>query len=627
MLAVTAVQVLPVPALVSTHVTPNAGDPVLITWILEHQARALLDDPTTLYQGNIFFPDPHAIAWSDNLTALVPPYLVLWLASGRDSVFAYNAVSWLAFAGAGLAVLLLARRLLDSPVAATVVAVAFSVAMVRRSAVGHTQLAGFAMLPLAFVALMDVFERRRLTSAVLAGVALAALWYSAIYFFVLAVVVVPLLVVVWAVTNRADVGLRVAGLLALTAVVTGAIVGPSAAAYLDVSERTSFVREDDELVTIGTHSFGQPPSLVYLALGEEDGSSEGTDGFVGWTVVALGVVALLGVAVDGFRRLLAVRRRRRRRRRHERVEAVERDEAVERYEAVERGEAVGWSAAVGWEAAAPPADDGRRGRRRRRFAVPIGAVCLAGGLLALGPDDGSASALYDTLRPVVPGLDSARVLSRFWVLAALGLALLAGRGCDRLVSGRSWPLRVGVGLVVAAAVLAELLVVPGFTEVDDAPPLTAVNRVLADLPPGAVTELPAAAGESYPYTLAIRQLRSLDDGLPRIEGYSGGAPDGLDTYLRVASTFPAPASVRALRRAGARYVVLHGGEVACDSRYGPDELAAVAEQARVRQGVEAVRRVGRSAIVTLAPPSRRMALDELDEAAPSARTTQPCDQR
>lgn len=595
------------PALVSTHVTPNAGDPVLITWILEHQARALLDDPTTLYQGNIFFPDPHAIAWSDNLTALVPPYLVLWLASGRDSVFAYNAVSWLAFAGAGLAVLLLARRLLDSPVAATVVAVAFSVAMVRRSAVGHTQLAGFAMLPLAFVALMDVFERRRLTSAVLAGVALAALWYSAIYFFVLAVVVVPVLVVVWAVTNRADVGPRVVGLLALTAVVAGALVAPSAAAYLDVSERTSFVREDDELVTIGTDSFGQPPSLVYLALREEDGSSEGTDGFVGWTVVALGVVALLGVAVDGVRRLLAVRRRRR----HDRVRAVEADE---RDDADERG-------------SAPPADEGRRRRRRRRFAVPIGAVCLAGGLLALGPDDGSASALYDTLRPVVPGLDSARVVSRFWVLAALGLALLAGRGHDRLVSGRSWPLRVGVGLVVVSAILAEMLVVPGFTEVADAPPLTAVNRVLAELPPGVVTELPAAAGESYPYTLAIRQLRSLEDGLPRIEGYSGGAPDGLDTYLRVASTFPAPASVRALRRTGARYVVLHGGGVACDSRYGPDELDDLVEQARTRPGVEGVRRVGRSAIVTLAPPSRQVALDELDEAGPAARSTQPCDQR
>lgn len=625
------------PALVSTHVTPNAGDPVLITWILEHQARALLDDPGSLYQGNIFFPDPHAIAWSDNLTALVPPYLVLWLASGRDSVFAYNTVSWLAFAGAGLAVLLLARRLLDSPIAATVVAVAFSVAMVRRSAVGHTQLAGFAMLPLALVALMDVCERRRLTGAVLGGVALAALWYSAIYFFVLAVVVVPIFVVVWALTNRGDVGLRVIGLLALTAVVTGALVAPSAAAYRDVSERASFVREDDELVTIGTHSFGQPPSLVYLALGEEDGSSEGTDGFVGWTVVALGVVALLGVALDGARRLLAVRRRRHR----TRHEAPSREtvalgsdamsDAISEADEVAAGldvvAAVEAGSAAEWAWTAPPEEDTGRGRRRRRFAVPIGAVCLAGGLLALGPDDGSASALYDTLRTVVPGLDSARVVSRFWVLAALGLALLAGRGCDRLVSGRPRPLRVGVGLVAVSAILAELLVVPNFTEVSDRPPLTAVNRALADLPPGVVTELPAATGESYPYTLAIRQLRSLEDGLPRIEGYSGGAPDGLDTYLRVASTFPAPASVRALRRAGARYVVLHGDDVACDSRYGPDELSAVAEQARDRPGVEAVRRVGRSAIVTLAPSSRRLALDELDEAGPAGRTTRACDQR
>ena len=585
LLVLTELQVLPAAARLASHVTPNDGDPVLVTWILEHQARALLDDPASLYRANIFFPEPAAIAWSDNLSALVPAYLVLWLASGQRSVLAYNVVTFLAFAGGSLAVLLLARRLLDTAGAAVVAGTAFSLSMVRRSAVGHTQLAGFLFLPLALVLLMDVLDRRRLRSALLAGACLAGLWYTTIYFFVLAVVLVPTFVATWAAGHRRELDRRSVGLLAAMAVTTGLLVAPSLPPYLELQRRATFERSDDELLTIGPDSFIQPPSLLYRALDEGDGSAEGRDGFVGWTVVALAVpaVAAAGTAL--------VRARRR-----------PRPDVL------------------------PPPQRPDSAARRRRFALPLTVTCLVAALLALGPDDGPLSLPYRALRPLVPGFESARVLSRFWAVAALGAALLAGRALERLAGGRRWA-AAGGGALVVTLLLVELLVRPGSSQVDIGDDVLAVNRALGRLAPGVVTELPAPTLPDYPYMLAVRQLRSLEDGLPRVEGYSGDAPAGLAEYLQATSTFPAPESFEALRQAGVRHVVLHGAEAPCVSRFGRAELAGLLDAASASPEVAAITEVGDSAVVTLVPEPRRGPLSALPPVTPLARSTDACAQR
>jgi hypothetical protein len=585
LLAVTAVQVLPAAGRLGTHVMPNDGDPVLVTWIVEHQARALLDDPSTIYRANIFWPEPHAIAWSDNLTAFVPPYLALWLATGRDSVLAYNGLTFLAFGASALTVLLLARRLLSSPAAAVVAAVAFCLTAVRLSAIGHTQLAGFVFLPLALVAVMDLVERRRARTAVLVGLCLAGLWYTAIYHFVLAVVVVPAFAVLWAATHPREVDRRLLALAAGAAVVGGVLVAPSLPPYLDLQQRASFERSDDELLTIDPESFVPPPSAVYRALGREADPGEGADAFLGWTTAALAGVGVVGAAAGAARR------------RRVRPEA-----------ASERGRDRAWT----------PVD------RRRHFALPLAVACTVGGLLALGPDDGALSAPYRALRPLVPGLESARALNRFWVLPALGVALLAGRGLELVVARRHRWLQAGVGAAVVVVLLLELLVRPGSSVVHDEPPLVAVNEVLGDLPEGVVTELPVPPLEDLAYVFAIRQLRSLRDGLPRVEGYSGDLPDGVGQYLEATSTFPSAEATTALRQAGVRHVVLHGAATPCVSRYGEEELAAVLDAAARSPHVETITEVGSDAIVTLVPAPRGGPLVELPSVAPSARSTEPC---
>ncbi len=263
--------------------------------------------------------------------------------------------------------------------------------------------------------------------------------------------------------------------------------------------------------------------------------------------------------------------------------------------------------------------------RRRRFALPLAAACAAGALISLGPDDGALSLPYDALRSLVPGLESARALNRFWVLPALGIALLAGRGFERLVGGAPRRHVAAGALVLVAVLLAELFVRPGTAAVADGPAELAVNKALGSRPEGVVTELPVPTLPDYPYVLAIRQLRSLEDGFPRVEGYSGDAPAGLPEYLQATSTFPSPSALQAMRQAGVRHVVLHGADRACVARYGPDELDAVLAAASSSSEVEDVTRVGGSAIVTLTEEPRRGPLSDIEPMAPFPRTTTSCE--
>jgi hypothetical protein len=140
-----------------------------------------------------------------------------------------------------------------------------------------------------------------------------------------------------------------------------------------------------------------------------------------------------------------------------------------------------------------------------------------------------------------------------------------------------------------------------------------------------VTELPVPTSPEYAYVLAARQLRSLEDGYPRVEGYSGDAPPGMGEYLEATSTFPAPEALVALRQAGVRHVVLHGAAAPCVGRFGEEELRALLDTARRSPEVEAVTTVGSSAVVTLVPSGRRGPLDALPSVTPLARTTTPCE--
>jgi len=290
-----------------------------------------------------------------------------------------------------------------------------------------------------------------------------------------------------------------------------------------------------------------------------------------------------------------------------------------------------------------PAPVGVAGTRRRgAYVAPLAAGCVACGLLMLGPDQwGPLDWPYRVMRRAVPGVSSLRELTRFWVYPLLCLALVAGAGMPwvtrRLIAveglrGRR-PERVRVvaaGVVVALACV-ELLYRPPFATVDRSRARLAAYRTLDRLPPGPVTEVPVAFGPFAPFVLAPRQLRSLTDGNPRVEGYSGNFPPEFATMQAVASAFPGPEAIEGLRRYGVRYVVVHAGPVACTATFGPDEVRDLRRRLRGAPGVARVietgpgpgrPRIEPDLVVELEPG--RVDRGTLPAIAPVERDVEPC---
>src|SRR5262245_34157478 len=106
-----------------THVA-DSDDPLLSMWRISWIAHALAERPADLFNGNIFYPEPRTLAYTDSviLQGLVAAPLI-W--SGIPTVKVYNLLLlgsvWLSAA----AMWLYARRLTGSATAAFLAGIVF----------------------------------------------------------------------------------------------------------------------------------------------------------------------------------------------------------------------------------------------------------------------------------------------------------------------------------------------------------------------------------------------------------------------------------------------------------------------------------------------------------------------
>src|ERR1700694_3330677 len=94
-------------------------DSLFSVWRLGWIAHQLPRDPLHLFDGNIFYPRLHTLAYSDAL--LLPGLLgapLIWI--GLSPVSVHNVLILFSFAACGVAMYFLCRELTGSPVAAFV---------------------------------------------------------------------------------------------------------------------------------------------------------------------------------------------------------------------------------------------------------------------------------------------------------------------------------------------------------------------------------------------------------------------------------------------------------------------------------------------------------------------------
>jgi hypothetical protein len=161
---------------------PDMGDPLFSIWRLSWVTHQLPGDPRHLFDANIFYPARGSLTYSDSV--ILPSLMampLLWI--GIHPVVVYSLVLLSAFALSGLFTYVLARSFGLGVPAAWTSGVMFSLYPYRFEHYPHMELQMAQWMPLVLLgAHRLMLGGRRNRSLALMTVALAAQWYSSMYY-------------------------------------------------------------------------------------------------------------------------------------------------------------------------------------------------------------------------------------------------------------------------------------------------------------------------------------------------------------------------------------------------------------------------------------------------------------
>jgi hypothetical protein len=481
--ALTSVMMWPLVRHIADSAVPHQ-DVYFNMWRLQWIAHALVTSPTNLFNGNIFYPEPRTLLFSDAMlvegTIAAP---LIWF--GVRPVLVHNLMMLGPIVASALTMFALVRDLTRSRGAALLAGAIFAFAPYRFEHIMHMELQWTMWIPLAFLALHWTFESGRVRDGLLCGGAVVLQMFSSVYYgiFLATVLAIGSLLMhvgkPWTTIRRSVVPLAAGAVLAI------ALIGIYARPYLLARDRvgerpvaevlTFAARPADYLVT--------PPTNWLYGRWQPRGEMERRL-FPGALPFLLAVVVLLV-------------------------------------------------------------------RRPSRVVIMYVLVAVFAFEASLGLGGYSYSFLYQHFSPF-RGL---RAPARLGIFVVFALAVLAGFGYSLLVAALSVRHRLAVLALLLTGVLSEYFTtVTLATYPNERPP---VYKLLASQPPGVVAEFPVPRLDRMPGLDPMFAYLSIFHWKPLINGYSGFYPASYINRLRDLRRFPEPFSLRVLRRADVRYVVIH----------------------------------------------------------------------
>jgi len=176
-----------------------AADYHLIVWALAWDTHALLTRPWDLFDANVFFPAPRALAFSEHFLGYVPLFAPVYLVSGNP-VVAANLTIFVTYPLCALAMAALVRRFASWP-SAFVGGALFAFCGIRYANLHHFHQLGTFWMPLALLLTDRWLERPRARTAVALAAVIAlqllSSYYLAYAFAVLYAVFLPLALGRW----------------------------------------------------------------------------------------------------------------------------------------------------------------------------------------------------------------------------------------------------------------------------------------------------------------------------------------------------------------------------------------------------------------------------------------------
>lgn len=489
----------------------HGSDTELFAWTLSWDVHALTHAPWSIFDGNIYYPQRHTLAYSENLIGsaiLAAP--ALWLTG--DPVVAINFVSFITTFLCGLGAYVLARRVGAGRPAAILGGMVFAFGPPRFFRMGQLHLAAVQWVPFglaAWHAYLDDGRKRdlRLAAGFFTAQALSS-GHGAVFLLVSMLGLFAYRVALGApiACGRRLRDLGVVGILLLLP--TMMVLNE----YRVVQKEMGLTRTLDDWVRTNGASFFASPSHVDVFIhnrlpGRLDPPQ--ADLFPGYLPLLLAPFAFL-------------------RHRHLGVPG-------------DKG-----------PGAAPP------GPSKPGSAPFYGLLTLVSLWIALPLERPFG------LWPLVywlPGLNFIRVPSRFTILTMLGLAVLVGLGVDRmtrrLAGKRRSVLTALIGLLLTLE-LAAMPLVPAAYRIE----VPAVDRWLARLPgPFTVAEVPLPDPNGDGVVFERRQstymVHSTAHFQKTVHGYSGTRPPLHDKLYEQLARFPDEQGLTSLENLGVTYIVVH----------------------------------------------------------------------
>jgi hypothetical protein len=146
-----------------------SADILLVIWALAWDVHALLTQPLSLFDANIFYPSRWALARSDHFLGNLVLFAPTYLATG-NAVLGHQLLLLLTFVLSGVTMYLAVRLWTRSPAASFLAGLMFGFAPWRFTQLGHIQIASTIYLPLiAICAFTAVRQGGRALWAAFAG--------------------------------------------------------------------------------------------------------------------------------------------------------------------------------------------------------------------------------------------------------------------------------------------------------------------------------------------------------------------------------------------------------------------------------------------------------------------------
>jgi hypothetical protein len=581
----------------ATHALPLSADTRLFLWTISWDVEALLHHPLSLFDANIFFPEPRTLAYSEHILGSAVLGAPALLATGNP-VLALNVIVLLSCVLCGLGAYVLARELGASVPAALAAGVIFGFGPPRFVRLAQVHLATVQWIPLglAFLHRYARGARRGDLIAAAAFFTLQALTSGHGGLF-MALALGTLVVYLWAFGRLpgirrilGDLGVPGALLLGVNVV----FLVPYLRAQHDVGLHRTLGAVYDwapnavSFLAAPTHAQEWLLSLLPALREKVEGAKAYL--FPGWITLALAAVAVFArrgagatertapssvpssspwwlAVLDAALVFVAVV-----------ALAIRVSDGVDwrvgslNLTARTPGRAfvllgilaatrllLAWRRPFAFAPALRRARDAFRRAVEARLGLDVGFyVVLA--LLSLWASLGPGYVLYTTLYRLLPGFDLIRVPSRLAVLTLLALAVLAANGLDRLIASLAGRRRAAAGAAAVLLLTGELAAFPLETR-PYALELPAIDRELAARPrPFSVVELPVADPANATQSARLHShymLHSMAHWQPMVNGYSGIVPPRHERLFRILTAFPDTASLRELESLGVRYAVVH----------------------------------------------------------------------